>query len=119
MDLHINKREELSKKIELYSRRLDEAINRDDTELAMDIEDQLETMTTNMNYIQSNVSECQTCIMQMEEEARVCHQRSLESFNHYKLGMFQYFGFSIQVAILIKKIYYGTFFIPFNHERLC
>lgn len=29
MDLHINKREELSKKIENYSKRFDEAINKD------------------------------------------------------------------------------------------
>lgn len=41
------------------------------TELAMDIEDQLETMSTNINYIQSNITDCQTSIMQMEEEAKV------------------------------------------------
>ena len=39
----------------------------------MDLEDQLETMTSNMNYIQSNVTECQNNIMQMEEEAKVCY----------------------------------------------
>lgn len=38
----------------------------------MNLEDQLETMSTNMTYIQSNVSECQNNIMQMEEEAKVC-----------------------------------------------
>ncbi|XP_067930775.1 kinesin-like protein KIF21A [Watersipora subatra] len=36
----------------------------------MDREDQLEAMSTNMTYIQSNVSECQNNIMQMEEEAK-------------------------------------------------
>lgn len=41
-------------------------------EIAMDLEDQLESMMANMNYIQSNVTECQNCIMQMEEEAKVC-----------------------------------------------
>ena len=37
----------------------------------MDLEDQLESMMANMNYIQSNVTECQNSIMQMEEEAKV------------------------------------------------
>lgn len=38
----------------------------------MDLEDQLESMMVNMNYIQSNVTDCQNSIMQMEEEAKVC-----------------------------------------------
>ncbi|XP_067951778.1 kinesin-like protein KIF21A isoform X2 [Watersipora subatra] len=70
MDLHISKREQLSKKIDAYSKRLDTAIRRNETTVAMDLEDQLETMSTNMTYIQSNVSECQNNIMQMEEEAK-------------------------------------------------
>ncbi|XP_067931079.1 kinesin-like protein KIF21A isoform X1 [Watersipora subatra] len=70
MDLHISKREQLSKKIDAYSKRLDTAIRRNETTVAMDREDQLETMSTNMTYIQSNVSECQNNIMQMEEEAK-------------------------------------------------
>ena len=34
MDLHISKREELSKKLENYSKRLDDAINRDQVSLS-------------------------------------------------------------------------------------
>lgn len=37
----------------------------------MDIEDQLEALSANLNYVQSNITECQTSIMQMEEEAKV------------------------------------------------
>ena len=51
----------------------------------MDLEDQLESMMANMNYIQSNVTECQNSIMQMEEEAKVSSYLTL-SFVIY--GMF-------------------------------
>jgi len=62
------------------------------TELAIDYEDQLESMTDNMSYIQSNVTECQNSIMQMEEEAKVTQdnfsEHHIQCSNNYDFLFF-------------------------------
>ena len=69
----------------------------------MDLEDQLESMMANMNYIQSNVTECQNSIMQMEEEAKVSSYLSL-SFIY--LWYVYYFLLYLSVfSKIVKNIY--------------
>jgi kinesin family protein 4/21/27 len=68
----LQQREELGASLDQLMRRRDHAlISRQDRSVIRDLEDQIESMKANIDYIQESIAESQTSIMQIEE-SKVC-----------------------------------------------
>jgi Mg2+ and Co2+ transporter CorA len=68
----LQEREELGTSLEQLLRRRDHALmSRQDASVIHDLEDQIESMRANIDYIQERIAESQTNIMQIED-SKVC-----------------------------------------------
>jgi len=68
----LQQREELGASLEQLMRRRDHALmSRQDASVIRDLEDQIESMKANIDYIQESIAESQTNIMQIED-SKVC-----------------------------------------------
>jgi len=68
----LQQREELGASLEQLMRRRDHALmSRQDASVIRDLEDQIESMKANIDYIQEGIAESQTNIMQIED-SKVC-----------------------------------------------
>ena len=68
----LQQREELGASLEQLMRRRDQALmSRQDAPVIRDLEDQIESMKANIDYIQEGIAESQTNIMQIED-SKVC-----------------------------------------------
>jgi kinesin family protein 4/21/27 len=68
----LQRREELGTSLDQLMRRRDHAlISRQDRSVIRDLEDQIESMKANIDYIQESIAESQANIMQIEE-SKVC-----------------------------------------------
>lgn len=68
----LQQREELGASLDQLMRRRDHAlISRQDRSVIRDLEDQIESMKANIDYIQESIAESQANIMQIEE-SKVC-----------------------------------------------
>lgn len=68
MERQLQQREELGASLEQLMRRRDHALmSRQDASVIRDLEDQIESMKANIDYIQESIAESQTSIMQIED----------------------------------------------------
>ncbi|KAJ9600245.1 hypothetical protein L9F63_009470, partial [Diploptera punctata] len=68
MERHLQQREELGKSLDQLLKRRDHSlINRHDPSVIRDLEDQIETLRANIDYVQESIAESQQNIMQIEE----------------------------------------------------
>ena len=68
----LQQREELGRSLDQLMRRRDHSlINRHDSSVIRDLEDQIESMKANIDYVQESIADSQQNIMQIEE-SKVC-----------------------------------------------
>lgn len=67
MDRWIKNRNELSKQLDECTNKYNKAKeDKDDESTIQELKDQLEAFTLHMDYVQENIDNCQTCIIEME-----------------------------------------------------
>jgi outer membrane phospholipase A len=63
----LQQRESLSKKMEKFMKKKDKAESSGQKEVVTELQEQIESLKANLTYVQDNINECQSSIMQYEE----------------------------------------------------
>ena len=64
-------------------------LEKGDSSLVLDLDDQMESVRANINYLQDNILECQQNILQMEQAGGLYNIR-ISNFQVYIFGLFDW-----------------------------